>query len=476
MSSVEPRERWRSSWSFTLAAAGSAVGLGNLWKFPYIAWDHGGGGFILVYLVCVAALGFPLMAAEIVIGRAAQRSAVEAYARLGSPRWRAAGWLGVTTSVVVFSFYAVVAGWSLYSFARCVRWSWVGYVSPPASDFGAFVSNGPLQVGLGAGFIAITAVVVARGVRHGIDAVARVLMPGLFVVLLYMLATALTLPGAREALRFSTTIDFSNLDRAAVLTALGHAFFTLSVGIGAMIAYGSYLDRGHRILRVAATVTALDTAAAVVACGILFPIVFSVPSLRTTLEAGEVSSVSMLFVTLPDLFYRHLPGGALIAPAFFLLVAFAALSSTIPPLELVATTLMERRGWSRRSATWIASGGIALSMSACALSLGAVPALTAWRPFGRAVWLNRVVVGDKVGVLAVFDHLSANWLLPLGGLAVCTFAGWVVSPETVADELGRDATGRLQVNARIWRFFVRWICPAAILWILVSVLRGGDFT
>lgn len=462
------RPRWTSRLSFTLAAAGSAVGLGNLWKFPYITWDHGGGAFVLVYLVCIAALGFPLMTAEILIGCAAQRSAVDAFARLGGRAWSAVGWLGVFTSVLVFSFYAVVAGWSVYSLVRCLRWSFRGYVAPPPEAFGAFMANGPVQVGLGFGFIALTAGVVILGVRAGIDRMARVLMPALFAILIYMLITSLTLPGVPRGLAYLVHLDFSAIDREAVLVALGHAFFTLSVGIGAMIAYGSYLGGRERILGIAATVTALDTIAALMACAILFPIIFSVPELEAALgDDREVSSVSMLFVTLPDLFYRHLPGGIVVAPLFFALVAFAALSSTVPPLELITTTVMERGGWRRPGAALAASGVVSVGMIACALSLGAVP------------WLSSVqvyVAGSKAGVLAIFDHLAANWLLPLGGLATCIFAGWVLPESTVAEHLGSDESGAPSRPARIWRFFARWVCPAGIGWILISVIRGTDFS
>ena len=467
------------------------MGLGNLWKFPYITWDHGGGGFVLLYLACIVVVGLPLMTAEIVIGRAAQRSVVEAYPRLGGPGWRWAGWLGLVTSVVVFSFYAVVAGWSLYSFVRCLRWSVAGYVRPDPAAFGEFMANGWLQVGLGLAFIAVTGLVVGRGVRDGIDRAARILMPALFVMLLYMLVASLRLPGAVEGLRFMFRLDFSAIDREAVLVAMGHAFFTLTVGIGALIAYGSYLGerdpaRGDSLLRTAATITALDTLAALMACGVLFPIIFSVPELKAQLSGdASVSSAAMLFVTLPDLFYRHLPGGAVLAPSFFVLVAFAALSSTIPPLEIVVSTLLERSErrassdgapLSRPAATALACALVAVLMVGCALSLGASPTLSSLRPFGPLEGLNTRIAGGKTGVLAVFDHLSANWMLPLGGLITAIFAGWALDDAVVAEQLGGDARGRPVLTARIWRVFVRFVCPAAIGWILLTVLRGGDFS
>jgi|GEM_PF-2796893 len=319
-----------------MAAAGSAIGLGNLWKFPYITWANEGGAFVLVYLICILAIGLPIMMAEILIGRMTQKSAYGAMREAVGARWAWVGGLGVFGGFVILSFYAVIAGWTLRYFFQCVSWSVNGFDPAAAGGeaFGGFVTNGGLQVVLAGLFMIATILVVRRGIGGGIERTARLLMPILFVILLVLLGSALTMKGAGEALAFIFQPDFSRLEPPGILEALGHAFFTLSLGMGAMITYGSYLRKEDSVVRSSGLVVLLDTAIALFATVIMFSVIFSVEGMSDQITK---STAGMLFITLPSLFYTQVPFGTILAPLFYLLVGFAALTSTISLLEVVVS-------------------------------------------------------------------------------------------------------------------------------------------
>jgi len=465
MADVKSRDAWSSRWGFVLAAAGSAVGLGNLWKFPYITWNNRGGAFVLVYLACIAVIGLPVMLSEIMVGRRSRQSPAAAFPALGNPRWAFVGWLGALTGVVILSFYTVIAGWSLRSFVQCVGWSINGYETQSGEAFGAFLASGPSQIGLGATFLVITAVIVVRGISGGIEKATRILMPVLFAIMLYLLVVAITMDGFRDAISFLFRPDFSTIGARGVLEALGHAFFTLSLGMGAMITYGSYVSRGDSIVSISLIVAALDTLIALLACAVMFTIIFTVPALRETMQAGEGgSTVGMLFVTLPNLFYTQMTGGAVVGPLFYVLVAFAALSSTISLLEVVVATCVDRFGWARRKATAASTGLVFVLSIANALSLGASKGLTELK-------LPSVLTAGKAGVLSIFDHVAANWLLPLGGFFVTIYVGWILDSSVTEEEVAHPG-----LVYEGWRVLVRFVCPVAIGWIIYEVLRGGDFS
>lgn len=314
------RGHWGSRLGFVLAASGSAVGLGNLWKFPYITWENHGGAFVIVYLCAVALLGLPIMMSEILIGRRAQLSPVPAFEKLGGRGWTAVGWLGVIAGVVILSYYTVIAGWSLRSFFQCVGWSISGYPGEGEAGrlFGPFLANGALQVGLTAIFSVMTTIIVFRGIGGGIEKATKIMMPILLLILLYLVGTALTMEGRGEALLVIFKPDFSKLPATGFLEAMGQAFFSLSLGLGAMIAYGSYISKNESIFQSAAAVVVLDTLVAMLACVAMFTIIFSVPSLKATLMDPEqsVSTAGMLFTVLPELFYTTMPGGVFLAPLF----------------------------------------------------------------------------------------------------------------------------------------------------------------
>lgn len=459
----QDRGHWTSRLGFVLAAAGSAIGLGNLWKFPYITWDNEGGAFVLVYLLCIAAVGLPIMMAEMLIGRRTQKSPVGALKEAFGRSWGWVGALGVFTGWVILGYYTVIAGWSLRYVSVCFDWSLGGF-DPARSTgeaFGVFVSRGGFQVALSAAFMLLTVAVVYRGISGGIEKVAKILMPVLFGILLLLLVSALTMDGAGQALTFIFAPDFSRLHADSVLEALGHSFFTLSLGMGAMITYGSYLSRHESIVGSALIVVVLDTLIAAAATVIMFSVIFSVPGMSDTIGG---STVGMLFISLPHLFYETVPFGVVLAPLFYLLVAFAALTSTISLLEVIVAYFIDQRRWSRaRAAIVCGLGTLALSM-VCALSLGAIPALSTFEVFGT-----------KQGALANLDHLASNWLLPVGGFFITFGTGWLMTRRQTEEEL-MDGTAPRWFRYGLWRFFIRWVSPAAVGAIIVAVMLGKDFS
>ncbi|UCE01921.1 MAG: sodium-dependent transporter, partial [Candidatus Latescibacterota bacterium] len=437
----QTRDHWGSRIGFVLAAAGSAIGLGNLWKFPYITFENNGGAFVLVYLACIAMVGLPIMITEILIGRKTQLSAVGAMQSLGPWGW--VGGLGVLTGFVILGYYTVIAGWSLRYFTTCVGWTMSGYTTGDSGPdaFAAFTARGSLQVLLSGLFMLATMTVVLKGVGRGIEAVARVLLPILFAILLVLLGSAMTMEGAGKALSFIFEPRFDELPMSGVLEALGHAFFTLSLGMGAMITYGSYMRRSESVVRSALMVVVLDTLIALVATVTMFSVVFSVPGLSDSIGR---SAVGMLFITLPEQFYTVVPFGGILAPLFYVLVAFAALTSTISLLEVIVAYFIDQRGMPRNGAV-ILVGFLTLGLSTlCALSLGAVDGLSSFS------W-----IAGKEGVLSQLDHLASNWFLPLGGFFITLVAGWFVSRDELRAELV-DATTPGWFNFEVWRFFVRF--------------------
>lgn len=460
---MAPRDHWASRIGFVLAAAGSAVGLGNLWKFPYITWHNNGGAFVLVYLICVVIVGLPIMVAEILLGRKTQESPVPAFEKLGNKGWGLVGFLGVLTGFVILGYYSVIAGWSISSFVQCLDWSMNGYVPPPEDAFDNFLANGGRQIGLAMIFLFLTALIIWRGVKNGIEKAAKFLMPALFVILAYLVIRVFFLPGIGETFHFLFRPNFTELPSAGILEALGHAFFTLSLGMGVMITYGSYMEKEESIPRSAAVVVVLDTLIAILACIIMYTIIFSVPGMQ---ERVSGSTVGMLFVTLPRLFYTELSGGTLIGPLFYILVAFAALTSTISLLEVIVSFFIDKLNFKRHTATVVSTAIVLVSAIGSALSLGAFPSLSEFEIFS-----------GKQGVLSSLDHFAANWMLPVGGLLTTLFVGWFISDKLAIEELGMvDEQGNATMKFRLLRFFMRYLAPLAILAVIIAVALGKDFS
>jgi NSS family neurotransmitter:Na+ symporter len=424
------RGSFSSNLAFILAAAGSAVGLGNIWKFPYITGEYGGGAFVLVYLACVLLIGLPLMYAELVIGHQGKRSPIGAIRKLmaDSPLGPLLAWgtggLAVATSFIVLSFYSVVAGWALHFLALSV--GLVGSTGDAGGDFEVLTGSAVLSVGWHSLFMLLTVGVVVGGVRSGIERAAKVLMPALFAIMLGLLAYVALTFGLGEATSFLFRPDFSKLSGEAVLEALGHSFFTLSLGAGIMITYGSYLEDERSIIRDGVMVSILDTVIALVAGLIIFSVVFA-------LDKEPQAGPGLVFVTLPALF-ATIPGGTVVAVAFFFMLVFAAWSSAISLFEVVAATLVDEFKLSRTTASWIMGGSIWAGGVACAL----------WP-----------------AVLDFGDQITTNYMLPIGGLLVAIIASWLIAKSD--REAGFAAHGALgQIPAVLWTWITRTVTPIAV--------------
>ena len=452
----DQRGHWGSSVGFVLAATGSAIGLGNLWKFPFITWENEGGAFVLVYLMCIAAVGLPIMMAELLIGRRTQKSPVGALKAAVGPVWGLVGAWGVLCGFILLSYYSVIAGWSIYYFVQSVGWTLSGFpIGLPLGElFNSQVSNGALQVTLSALFMIATVSIVYFGVQGGIERIARIFLPILFGILLLLLVSALGMEGSPEALAFIFIPDFGALEPAGLLEAVGHSFFTLSLGMGAMITYGSYLDRQQSVVKASAVIVVLDTLIALVATVIMFSVIFSVAGMD---EQVSGSTVGMLFISLPQLFYTVVPFGTLLGPLFYVLVALAALTSTISLLEVLASYVIDEHGVARRKATLACGATVFLFTILSALSFGAATGLSTFEIFeGKPGWFSTA------------DHFVSNWMLPTGGFAIAVAAGWFMTREATRSEL-EDGTEPGWFNYGAWRFFIRFIAPAAVAAIIIAV-------
>ncbi len=416
----------------------------------------------MIYLLSILVVGAPIMIAEIVIGRSTQRSPVGAFLRLGHPAWSSVGWLGVMTGFVILSYYCVVAGWTVAYFFKCLSWSFHGFTETDAvtlgDQFGAFLGNPAAQIGYHAVFMGFSIAVVIFGVQKGIERTTRILMPILFFILVVLVVNSFRTPGFREALSFLFTPNKITPD--GVLEAVGHSFFTLSLGMGAMITYGSYMSKKESLPKSALTVCALDTLIALMACVIMFSIIFSVSAGERASQFSD--SAVILFTTLPKMFYS-LPGGVVLAPVFYTLVGFAALTSTISLLEVVVSFFIDQLSWPRRIATGLL-GFLVFSFGILsALSNGAVESLSSWTP-----------LGDKTaGVFDTLDYLASNWFLPIGGLFISVFVGWVLKGAFTRRE-AETGHGPFALHD-LWKVVLRFACPAAIGWVIYAVIQGKAF-
>jgi len=432
------RQHWGSRLGFILAATGSAIGLGNIWKFPYITGDYGGGAFVLVYLVCVVVVGLPLMLAEFMIGRRGQENPVGAFQKLhrrGSP-WQGAGWMGVSSGFLILSFYSIVAGWAMAYIFKAIA----GFPGSPEQiqeQFTQLVLSPGDSILWHTVFMALTIGIVIGGIQHGIERWSKILMPLLFCILLGLMFYGLfNTHGGMEALRFLFRPDFHKLTAEGVLSALGHAFFTLSLGMGAMITYGSYMERGARLVRDAVTISFLDTFIALMAGVAIFSLVF-----HFGMEPQQ--SVGLIFKTLPVLFAQI---GPWISVPFFVLLTFAALTSAISLLEVVVSYFVDERNWNRTVAALVMGGLIY-----CVGLLCATASLTV--PFTKGT-----------GYFDFFDVLTTNYMLPIGGLLTCLFTAWVFRDKERVEEFG--SRGRLY---RGFVFLIRYVTPVAVV---IVILHG----
>lgn len=432
--------------SAVLVAAGSSVGLGNIWRFPYVAGDNGGGAFLVIYILCVVLLGLPVMVAEFTIGRASKRNAVGAYRAL-NPRWSFLGYNGVLAAFLILGFYFVVSGWTAEYMVHSVTGSLARFSTPEeyGSIFENFISNPWRPVLYTSLFVLVTHVVIALGVQKGIERSAKVLMPLLFVILITLAIHAMTMPGSVEGLRFFFKPDFSKVTASTLLVALGQAFFSLSIGIGTMVTYASYFKPDTNLRHTALNVTILDTMVAILAGMVIFPAVFS-----AGIEPS--SGPSLVFITLPSIF-NTMPLSMVWSAVFFLLLVVAALTSTISLHEVITAYLHEEWHMSRRGAAW--------TTTAATMALGAVASLSLG-----------VLGGWKICGLNIFDsldYITANILLPLGGLFTCIFVGWRLDQQILKSQITNDGALKFRIY-RIYIFLLRYVCPVILLLIFLDNL------
>ncbi|MCL1485260.1 MAG: sodium-dependent transporter [Marinobacter sp.] len=452
------RGLWSSRFAFILAATGSAVGLGNIWKFPYITGENGGGAFVLVYLLCIAAIGLPIMMAEVLIGRRGGRSPVNSLKAIAghdrlNPAWRMVGAVGVIAGFLILSFYSVIGGWAVSYVGTAASGQLTGQ---SADAIGAIFSNllaDPVTLLMWHTlFMALVMLCGGkRGSRGDLSARSPFLMPALFLLLLTVVGYAMTTGEFGRAVTFLFQPDFTKLTTSGVLVALGHAFFTLSLGMAVMMAYGSYLPKGISIAKTSIAVCVIDTAVALLAGLAIFPIVFA-----NGLEPG--AGPGLIFQTLP-LAFGQMPMGSLFGTLFFVLLVFAAWTSGISLLEPIVEWLEEQKSMNRTRST------LAAGFVCWLLGIASILSLNLWSDFAPLGWIGML---EGKTVFDLLDFFTANILLPLGGLLVAVFAGWVMSREAIEKELALS-----KPMFRLWYITVRYITPVAVGAVFIYNLFGS---
>ena len=439
-----PREVWGSKLGFILAAAGSAIGLGNIWKFPYITGENGGASFVLVYLICIAVIGLPVLIAEILIGRTAQRNPVGAFYKLSNSKfWATVGGMGVIAGFLILSFYAIIAGWSIGYIVEAINGNFFKFPEPVASaeHFQSLVSNVPWIFGYFAFFMILTMIIVFSGIQKGIERASKIMMPILFILLIILMIRGLTLDGASKGLDFLWNPDWSKITASTILLALGHAFFTLSLGMGAMLTYGSYMSDNDSIPIAALQIVILDTLIALIAGTAIFTSVFAV---GLAPDAGP----GLIFHTLPGVF-SMMPGGYFFSILFFISLTIAALTSSISLLEVVVSFFVDELKWKRHTAAVVLSAFIFILGIPSALSFNL---LSDFKIFG-------------IDFFALVDFIASNILLPLGGLFIAVFVAWIWGYEKVIPNLRKGAENFFDNYPRMsstWKIFLKYFSPVLI--------------
>ena len=449
----QSRDTFGSKFGVIAAAAGSAVGLGNIWKFPYIAGVYGGAAFLFVYLAFIVAIGLPVMLSELIIGRKSQRNAFGAFKVLapGTP-WKYIGILGVSAAFLILSFYGVVAGWSIQYIILSVKDGFSSKSPEEITSLFTALTESPVKpVILQLSFMLITGAIVIIGVKKGIEKYTKILMPVLVVILIGLSIKSVSLEGAKAGLDFLFKPDFSKLTGDGILSALGHAFFTLSLGMGTLITYGSYISKDNNLVSTVIQVTLADTVIAILAGIAIFPAVFA-------FGIAPTEGPGLIFITLPNVFHQ-MPGGFVFSILFFVLLTVAALTSSISILEVVVAYFKEEFNMGRRGATYLATILISILGVLCSLSMGV---LSPYTFFG-------------LNFFDLMDWISANLLLPIGGLFIAVFIGWFFGRKKVREEIANG--GKLSgVALSAFIFLVKFIAPIAIAIVLMNKVGLLNFS
>ncbi len=452
------KNQWSSQAGFILAAIGSAVGLGNIWKFPYLTGEYGGGAFVIIYLICVVLMGLPIMIAEVLLGKRGAGSPVASMRNLAkeagqSRLWQLLGWSGVIAGFLVLSYYSVIAGWTLDYFWHSASGTFSTDNTPSAikSIFTDLISNPFYLLILHTIFMLATIIILARGVQGGLERAVTFMIPALFIVLIMLLAYAISTPKFMDGVHFMFDINFNkffypdgeNFSGKGILVAMGQAFFSLSLGMGAIMVYGAYLPKDTSIVKTTAIVAMADTFVAILAGLIIFPIVFS-----NGLEPNV--GVGLVFQTLPIAF-GQMPFGNIFGSLFFLLLTLAALSSAISLIEPAIAWLVETGKFARVSAT------IVIGIATWLLGFVTIFSFNEWSEFKLF----------SMTMFELIDYITSNIMLPLGGIFMAIFVAWFMKSEDVASELKVSAQN---FGYQIWNFLLRYIIPLAVTLVLLNAI------
>lgn len=441
---MSSRDQFASKIGFILAAAGSAIGLGAIWKFPYMAGTNGGSVFILLFILCTLLIGLPILIAEFMIGRRGQKDPISSFKEQapGKP-WYLVGWIGLIACGIILSFYSVVGGWILSYLYRALTFSLTGKNIDFANLFGEIISN-PWEVLFAqAAFMLLTIFIVSAGIKGGIEATSKWMMPLLFIFFILLFIRSITLDGAIEGIKFMFVPDWSYLNGETLLLALGQAFFSLSVGVSAMITYASYLSRKERIVSSAVNVAGMNIFISILAGLVIFPAVFA---LGYSPEQGP----GLVFIMIPAVF-EQIPLGGLFLIIFFILLLFATVTSAISLLEVVVSIAISNKTHGRRRASWIFAAIIFIVGIPSALSYGILSDFTI---------LNR-------NFFDFMDYITSSFMMPIGALLISLFAGYHYSKQISREELQASP-----IIYTIWLFIVRFVAPIAIITIFITKIFG----
>ncbi len=445
------RGQFGSKFGFIMAAAGSAVGLGNIWRFPYLTGENGGGAFVFIYLCCVLAIGIPLLFNEIALGRLTGKNPIGAFKDTGSNKfWMIGAILALSVSFFVTSYYGVIAGWT------------IGYIYTSLMgvelSFTEFTANPMIVLPLFVGFIGLNLLIVTKDIAKGIEKASKILMPVLFVLVLVVILRGLTLDGASEGLRYFLVPDFSKINAATFLKALSQCFFSMSIGWGIMITYGSYLSKNESIVKSALWIGVLDTTVALMGGLMIFPAVFAFG-----MEPNQ--GPTLVFQILPQIF-AEMPGGNIVGAFFFLLLCIAALTSTISMIEVPGSWLIDEKKWSRKKAAWaVAIAAIVFGIPS-ALSKGANDTLT-----NMSIQFSGMTITSFMDIM---DFIWGSFFIIIVSLFVCLYVGWIIGPAKIITELSEgtpsfNTTRYAGVTAaQVWSFFLRFICPLVIIIVILN--------
>lgn len=441
---VKIRDQFGSKIGFILAATGSAVGLGNIWKFPYMAGENGGGAFVFIYLASVIVIGVSLVLAEFALGRNTQLAAVGAFRKLDK-RFTFIGSMGVLSAFLIMGFYPVVGGWSLSYVAKTLLGE-LTITNPDelAGIFGGLISGTFSPIFWTGIYLVLNVVIVAGGIGGGIEKASKILMPALFILLIILVVRSVTLPGAGEGLTFLFKPDFSQINGQIILAAMGQAFFSLSLGMGCLITYSSYLGKKENIVQTATIVPFLDTLVALLAGVAILPAVFA-------LGFEPTDGPGLVFIILPGVFATMGAVGKIFGVLFFVFISVAALTSSISLLEVIVAYLIDEKDWTRKKALSIVSVILFIMGITASLSMGP------WAEF---------TIGGK-NIFDIYDFIASNVLLPLGGMFICIFIGWFWGRKNASKEITNDGTIKFSLF-NTWFFLCKWVIPVIIFLVFLS--------